>query len=289
MPELPEVESVARGLKELEGAGLIDLRIVDSKVWFESKLDPKRFHGKTLLEVSRRGKYLLLRFSQKITLIQHLRMTGKMLEKDSSIIPDLVKADLKKGGPKAVQARAIFQFSNGKEVVFFDPRRFGTLTAVSSEENFFAEKKIAPDPLLETDRAKEVFLRGLQSDRALKAVLLDQSVVAGVGNIYADEALFRMGAHPLLSARRWKAKDELWNVILQIFQSAILSGGSSIQNYVDSKGNVGSFSEQHLAYGRKDLPCVQCGKIIRTITVASRTTHFCPRCQRLGKVSFDKK
>lgn len=289
MPELPEVESVARGLKELEGLELQHLEILDPKVWFESTLDPQSFHQKKLEQVSRRGKYLIFRFSSGLALIQHLRMTGKMLENDSSLIPESVKRDLRFGGPKALQARAIFRYSLGSEIVFFDPRRFGTLTAVSSEEEFFAKKKIAPDPLLDKEKAKNVFFNGLESERPLKAVLLDQSVVAGVGNIYADEALFRVKAHPLFRANRWKQKEELWSTILQIFDLAIRSGGSSVQNYVDSKGNVGTFSEQHLVYGRKGLPCGSCGKQIRTLTVAGRTSHFCSNCQRVGRASFAKK
>ncbi len=289
MPELPEVESVARGLKELEGLELQNLKIVDPKVWFESTLNPQSFHQKKLEQVSRRGKYLILRFSKGLALIQHLRMTGKMLEKSSPIIPEMVIQSLLRGGPKAVQVRAIFQFSAAKEIVFFDPRRFGTLTAVSSEEEFFANKKIAPDPLIDREKAKEVFFNGLASERPLKAVLLDQSVVAGVGNIYADEALFRVKAHPLLQAIRWKKKEELWITILQIFEMAIRSGGSSVQNYVDSKGNAGTFSEQHLVYGRKGLPCGTCGKQIRTLIVAGRTSHFCSNCQRVGRASFAKK
>lgn len=279
MPELPEVETVARGMKSLEQQTLKNLQIFDQKVWFESDLSPQVFQGEQLQEVSRRGKYIIYRFSPEKVLVQHLRMTGKMLDRNSSAIPALVRKQMGTNGSKAPQARALFSFGN-KDVVFFDTRRFGTLTAIRSEREYFAQKGIAPDPLHQPIEAKERFMHSLASDRPIKATLLDQSVVAGVGNIYADEALFALGIHPLLITRKLRRKEELWEKVIQLFQRAIQSGGTSVYNYVNSEGQVGTFADLLQVYGKTGEPCPGCGGIIRSQTIAGRTTHFCKNCQR---------
>jgi formamidopyrimidine-DNA glycosylase len=287
MPELPEVETVARGMKSLEGRVLTYLQILDAKVWFESEFIPAEFHGECLREVSRRGKYILYRFAPQKILVQHLRMTGKMLDRNSLAIPTVVKNQIGTDGEKARQARAIFSFSN-KEVVFFDPRRFGTLSAIRSEANFFGQKNIAPDPLHQPDEAREKFLQSLNSERPLKATLLDQSAVAGVGNIYADEALFALGIHPLMPTRKLRRKEDLWEKIIQLFQRAIQSGGTSVYNYVNSDGESGTFANLLQVYGKTGESCLRCGGKIRAQTIAGRTSHFCGRCQKKSD-SYSKK
>jgi len=280
MPELPEVENVARGLKHLEGSLLKRLEIFDRKVWFESLLDPLDFQGKKLLEVSRRGKYLLLRFAGGLSLIQHLRMTGKMLEESSPALPALIRAEIGTNSPRSFQVRSRFNFS-GKQIVFFDTRRFGTLTAVADEEAFFEKKGIAPDPFGDEDLAREHFLtRIAQIHRPAKAALLDQSLIAGVGNIYADEALFQIGVDPRTAASRIRDPLRLWHVIRAILLSSMEAGGSSIVNYVGADGEPGSFGEQLKVYGREGEACEVCAKKISRIVLAGRSTHFCSRCQK---------
>jgi formamidopyrimidine-DNA glycosylase len=284
MPELPEVETVVRGLKFLEGQTLRAINIFDAKVWFESEVSPAAFEGKKLTKVSRRGKYIILRFSDLI-LIQHLRMTGKMLESQSGIVPELVRSQMGSDGPKAKQIRSLFSFSKN-EIIFYDTRRFGTLTAVKNEEAYFAKKKIAPDPILESQKAYDWFVENLQTDRALKAVLLDQSVVAGVGNIYADEALFDLGYHPLMQASKVKRKKELWLSIERLFEMAINFGGSSIVNYVGADGKRGTFSSKLKVYGREGEKCLRCQGRVDTMVVAGRTSHFCKSCQKRSEKKF---
>lgn len=277
MPELPEVENVAQSLRPLQGQRLRRLDVVDARVWFESELEPAAFSGLPLAEVARRGKYLVLRFSPEHVIVQHLRMTGKMLDDDSSLLPEALRADPE--GAKRFQVRARFHFES-RPMIFFDPRRFGTLTAVKNEEAFFAAKGIAPDPIHQEPAARALFLTRLKnSERPIKPFLLDQSLAAGIGNIYADEALHRMGVHPETPSRKVREAERLWEVVLEILHRSIAAGGSSIIDYVNAEGLRGSFSAQHLVYGREGEPCAGCGGAVRRIVLGGRSTHFCIKCQ----------
>lgn len=280
MPELPEVENVARGLKYLEGRTLKKFEIFDSRVWFESELEPESLNGKKLLQVSRRGKYLLLRFSGGVSVLQHLRMTGKMLELDSGAIPEHIRGQMGTRGPKALQIRCRFDFG-GKTVVFYDTRRFGTLTAVASEEEYFSHKGIAPDPFEQEEKARTHFLSRIREiGRPIKAALLDQSLIAGVGNIYADEALFITGTDPRTAASRVKDPDALWRAIREILAESMEAGGSSIVNYVGADGEPGRFGAQLKVYGRGGEECPTCARPIKRIQLGGRSTHFCESCQK---------
>ncbi len=278
MPELPEVETVVRGLAYLAGRKLRSLEIFDSRVWFESPLKPKSLEGLQLLEVARRGKYILLRFQNNITLIQHLRMTGKMLDSKSKNIPDPVRNAIGKEG-KGLQIRSRFSFTDC-DLLFYDPRRFGTLTLVSDENRYFLEKKIAPDPFHRPEEAFLCFQDGVRkSKRPIKTALLDQSIIAGVGNIYADEALFLRKIHPQISASRIRELKKLWQAIIALLERSITSGGSSIRNYVNASGEAGTYAQKHLVYGKTGEPCSRCGALISRIVLGGRATHFCLSCQ----------
>jgi len=280
MPELPEVENVARGLKYLEGRTLRNFEIFDDRVWFESELDPESLNGRRLLQVSRRGKYLLLRFSGGVSVLQHLRMTGKMLEIESRAIPEHIRSQIGTRGPKARQIRCRFDFG-GKTVVFYDTRRFGTLTAVKSEEAYFSAKGIAPDPFEQEAEARAHFLARIPAvGRPVKAALLDQSLIAGVGNIYADEALFQVGVDPRTAARRVKDPEALWHAIRSILAVSMEEGGSSIVNYLGADGEPGRFGERLKVYGRGGEACPNCEKPIKRIQLGGRSTHFCSACQK---------
>lgn len=279
MPELPEVETVVRGLKYLEGRVLKEIKIFDDRVWFESELKPAEFARSSLREVSRRGKYIILRFSNAFTLVQHLRMTGKMLELASPAIPEEVKNSLGKKG-KGLQIRCAFQFE-GTDLVFFDTRRFGTITSIKSEDKYFAKKKIAQDPFEEPEASLALFIEKIKhTDRPVKAALLDQSLMAGVGNIYADEALFLSGIHPLTKAKRVKDPARLWKNAVEIMAKSMREGGTSIIDYVNVNGESGRYGQNLLVYGRDGDSCVRCGSGIKKIIVGGRSTHFCPKCQK---------
>lgn len=294
MPELPEVENVARGLQHLVRQKLCSLDLFDPKVWFESELPVSKFQNLKLLEVTRRGKYLIFRFEKGITLLEHLRMTGKMLEEESAVIPMIVREQLGQSSGKGVQIRARFQFEKDC-VLFFDTRRFGTLTAITDEEKFFAKKKIAPDPIATPERAHDVFLKNFSRAKvSAKAALLNQSVIAGVGNIYADEALHAVGIDPRTPAYKVKDPEKIWKAVLKILRKSVKAGGSTINDYVGADGKRGTFALQLMVYGRTGEPCRACGEVIERVQLAGRSTHFCPECQPKrplsspGKTSLSK-
>ncbi len=280
MPELPEVETVVRGLSYLKGKKLRSLTVFDPRVWFESPLKPKELENLSLREVARRGKYILFRFQKNLTLIQHLRMTGKMLDSQSKIIPEHIRDEIGKG-KQGLQIRARFSFS-GSEILFYDTRRFGTLTLVSDESDYFSKKKIAPDPFHQPTEAFLCFKSGLhKSKKPIKTALLDQSIVAGVGNIYADEALHLMGIHPKKPAEQIKNSKKLWQEIISLLERSIVSGGSSIRNYVNASGESGTYAQNHLVYGKTGTPCTHCQRSISRLLLGGRATHFCPACQAI--------
>lgn len=288
MPELPEVETVARGLQPLAGQRLLALELHDARVWFESEAGPERLGGLLLREVSRRGKYLLLRFEAGVTLVQHLRMTGKMLESRSRLVPAEVVAAVASRAGKGLQVRCAFRF-DATEIWFFDTRRFGTLTLTLNEEKFFLAKRIAPDPVHEPERAYARFAERLaKTGKPAKAALLDQGVVAGVGNIYADEALFAARIHPRTPACRIADPRLLWEHVLRILHESIRQGGSTVRDYVSADGREGTFAASHLVYGREGERCRECGAEIARITLGGRSTHFCPNCQPAPRMARAK-
>ncbi len=272
MPELPEVETLARGIKYLENRTLSRIDINDPKVWFESELAPREFSGRPLKKVSRWGKYITYDFDG-LYLVQHLRMTGKMLPAHSEYLPQ--------DPAKAKQLRATFSFGD-ESIVFYDTRRFGTLTAVKDLGKFFAEKKIAPDPIHDREHAFSHYEKALkETSRPIKSALLDQSIVAGVGNIYADESLFRIKTHPLTRANKVKNVAGLFRAHLDLFALAIRHKGTTIINYRGADGESGSFAKRLQVYGRAGEPCAECKENeIKSIVVSGRTTCFCPRCQK---------
>lgn len=284
MPELPEVETVARDLKAWEGRELEALEVRDPKVWFEGNLEPDDFAGKKLLNVGRRGKYLCFQFDNA-AIAGHLRMTGKFLPWPSEIIPEKVR--------ESKQIRALFHWKNQESWAFYDTRRFGTLTGLTDLEALWETKGLAPDPVHAPRAALKIFLQELEaSTRPIKAFLLDQRVILGVGNIYADEALFRIKAHPLTPARSLSGQpaERLFQEITALFRAAIKARGTSAYNYLSPQGTAGSFQDSILAYGRTGEACADCGAKaqIQVLQVGGRSSHFCPRCQPLRKTKNEK-
>ncbi|MCO5141942.1 MAG: bifunctional DNA-formamidopyrimidine glycosylase/DNA-(apurinic or apyrimidinic site) lyase [Oligoflexia bacterium] len=275
MPELPEVESVRLGLEKYRNQRLSKILIRDKSVLFEGQFSENKLNGKKLSSLKRRGKYLIFVFDHKYHLVAHLRMTGKFLPLTSTVIPKAVKDETSK---KSLQCRAIFTFK--EDVAFYDTRRFGTLTTVEDLELFFSKKKIAPDPIENQIQAQQHFFDKIQDRKqSIKAVLLDQSVVAGVGNIYADEALFLAKIHPKTMTKKIRNPEHLWEKIIDVFNLALRYGGSSIINYRDADGRSGTFQEKLNVYGRNGLACNICKRKIQMIYLAGRSTHFCKSCQ----------
>jgi formamidopyrimidine-DNA glycosylase len=279
MPELPEVETIRRQLAPLvEGRRLERMEILDPR-WsrplapaeLESALVGRRIEG-----LGRRGKYLLWSFEGDVHLAQHLRMTGVVLcEPDPE--PAHTRVRLQLGRARAGRAE------RARRLVIVDPRRFGTaelLLGSEALEAFFAER-LGLEPLDERFTAEH--LRGLARNRTapIKALLLDQRRIAGVGNIYADEALFRAGIHPLRPAGRLSLAQHvrLRKGVIEALTAGIDARGASIDDYRDLDGVQGSFQDQFLVHLRAGEPCERCGSTIVKMVVAGRGTYVCETCQ----------
>jgi formamidopyrimidine-DNA glycosylase len=275
MPELPEVETIARGVNErLRGDRILE-------VWFSSYTQPFKnspaeqasgLEGLTILGVRRVGKHIVCDLgeagSQTPTAqwLVHLGMTGRLLV----TTPD---------GTLEPHTHARLTLASGREMRFVDPRRFGRLEfrELNTVKAFIGPGS-EPTTINPEDFAR--LFRGRKL--AIKAALLNQSLLHGVGNIYADESLFRAGIRPKRMAGRLKRAelDKLRAALQEVLQHAISLGGSSVSDYVDANGVRGFFQLEHRVYLRTGKPCLVCGTPIRRILLAGRGTHFCPICQR---------
>ncbi|MBE0659215.1 MAG: bifunctional DNA-formamidopyrimidine glycosylase/DNA-(apurinic or apyrimidinic site) lyase [Bryobacteraceae bacterium] len=257
MPELPEVETIRRTLAPLvTGIKILSMEILSPRAAAPSVAS--LIAGQTIVALARHGKYLFLDLTRH-RLAVHLRMTGKLLV----------------GAPSS-HPRAIIHTS-GPDIVFDDIRQFGSITCLGKDD---LPPNLGPD-LLSISPTDFVSALARHSG-AIKPVLLNQAIFAGLGNIYADEALFRARIHPRarlahLSRTRLRALHARTGELLI---EAIGCGGSSISDYVDASGSRGTFQLRHQVYARAGHPCPVCSTPIRRIVVAQRGTHFCPRCQR---------
>lgn len=276
MPELPEVETVRKGLEKLVLKATIESvevywdRIISGPI--ETAEFKRILMGEKIMEFDRRGKYIIIRFNQW-ALVSHLRMEGKYEVEEST-------APLKK------HTHVVFHLADGRDLRYLDVRKFGRMTLVPIGEEFTATgiRLLGPEPMVETfDKA--IFYRTLQTKkRAIKPLLLDQKIVAGLGNIYVDEALFLAKIHPLRTANSLQKNEVslLHEAIIKVLGDAVEAGGTTIRTYQNALGEAGSFQVNLSVYGKKGLPCVRCGTPIEKIKVAQRGTHFCPMCQRLS-------
>ena len=269
MPELPEVETYVRELRPQ----LLGKRVIGGAVHWPRIIatpDPALFleliRGRRFDTFSRRGKYMLLGLDSGETLIIHLRMTGEVRVQPAAVQPDK-------------HTHLLLALDSGERLHYRDPRKFGRIWLVDNPQNLL--HKLGPEPL-EDGFAPEDLGEGLAGRTAsIKALLLDQSILAGVGNIYADEALFLAGIDPrrpggALSGAELAA---LHGAVRAVLQAGIEGRGSSLQNYTPPSGEKGSFQEAHKVFRRTDQPCYICGTPIRRIVLAQRSTHFCPNCQ----------
>ena len=274
MPELPEIETVKRTLSPLlPGRRIVAVRVIKPVVvaYPAPEEFASRLEGATVRELGRRGKYLLIHLDSGDTLIAHLRMTGRFLFTPA-------EHELKP------HTHAIFALDNGSELRFSDIRRFGRLWLIPAGEQDTVSgiHKLGPEPLGEACDA--AYYRGKLAGRriCIKQGLLDQAVVAGLGNIYVDEALFMAGVSPLrlcgeITEAEWQA---LAAVIPQILQKAIENNGTTFRDYLDGEGNAGRNLPHLQAYGRAGQPCLNCGTTMERLVVTGRGTTFCPKCQR---------
>ncbi len=273
MPELPEVETVRRRLAPvLTGARIEQAAITDARLTRPD--DPvavgAELVGERVASVGRRGKYLLVGFDSRRVLLAHLRMTGSFTCYPGSEVAD------------DPHRRAVLVLDSGTVVAYRDVRRFGTwaLHEPGSAERDLAER-LGPEPLGPlTAAALGARLDGRQAP--LKAALLDQKVLAGLGNIYVDEALWRAQLHPQRPAGGLDRSEtrRLHRAIRAVLRAAVDRQGSSLRDYVTPDGERGSMQDEFHAYGRSGEPCDRCGALLVRTVVAGRGTTFCPRCQR---------
>jgi formamidopyrimidine-DNA glycosylase len=262
MPELPEVETIVRSLApRLEGRRIISAEVLAPRIVRHCESDVSAcVAGRKIRSVERRGKFIVMHLDDGALTI-HLGMTGQLLF-DS---------------PRTPYTRAIFQLDRGT-LLYDDVRMFGSIEWTPAVPP--RVERLGPEPLR---IAPEDFYAGIHTRKAsIKAVLLNQAVVRGMGNIYTDEALFRAGIRPdkPASAISRKRADRLLTAMQEVLLEAIEHRGSSVSDYVDTEGRRGDFQDRHRVYDREGEPCVVCGTPIRRTVVAQRGTHFCPRCQR---------
>jgi formamidopyrimidine-DNA glycosylase len=281
MPELPEVETVVRGLRSsLPGRTIDEVRFGKTDFVDDPALISERIPGLRISGVQRLGKFICIVLGAVSAcenaeagqcLIIHLGMTGQLTVAHSS-------------EPFETHTHVFFGLDDGRELRYRDTRRFGRMLTIPASQFGEFKSRLGKEPL---EIGAEEFCADFSTRRArLKALLLDQSVLCGVGNIYADESLFRAGLHPARIAEKLKREQllALRAAVREVLEEAIASRGSSISDYRDSEGKRGNFQLKHRVYQRDGKPCIACKSIIRWMIVAGRSTHFCPTCQPAERV-----
>jgi len=289
MPELPEVETVKRGLNKLIiGHKITVIKNDNLKSFPNAKHDVDQFLIESIVEhVRRRAKVLLIDLSTGYTLVIHLKMTGQLVFVDD-------KTRFGAGHPTDSlinslpdkSTRVIIDFSDGSHLYFNDQRKFGWVKLIPTLEvpNMSFMMKVGPEPLEANFTAIEFVSRFKRRSRTtIKAAILNQTVIAGVGNIYADESLWGAKIHParLVSDISVAEFDNLFTEVRFVMNLSIEKGGSTNRNYVDAEGKKGSYMDFARVFRREGLPCPRCGTEIIKIKVASRGTHICPNCQQI--------
>ena len=271
MPELPEVETIKNELAPwIVGQSFTKVTILDAKVVCGGSVQEVRrgLVGHKVENLERRGKYLIFHLSNGRSLIIHLRMTGSLLL-----------------DPKEIDryARAVFYLSNRHLFVFNDRRRLGVMWLVDDADTVVC--KLGPEPLDRSFTADVLRQRLSRHHIPIKAALLDQHIIAGIGNMYADEALFAACIHPLRKADELSSKEvrTLHNCIRRILRAAIDSKGASVDTYVRPEGELGIAHFAFKVAHRGGEPCPICGSTIERVPVQNRGTCFCPRCQPLSR------
>lgn len=285
MPELPEVETIRRGLTKF----IIKQKIVKTDILCSKSFQGDKAEG-TIINIRRFGKALVIDLDSEQSLMIHLRMTGQLIydPKDAKI--DLKTSRFAAGHPSENflselpnrQTRVIFRLDGGT-LYFNDQRKFGFVKVIPTSlvENEPFIKKLAPEPW---NMSPEEFYKKLQKhpNSPIKAVILDQTVLAGLGNIYADESLFMSNIHPASPAGALTKTEAsiLLNMAARVMDISIAAGGSTLKDYVKADGTRGDYLDKFAqVYHRDNKPCPVCGSEIKKIKVAGRGTHFCPKCQ----------
>ena len=272
MPELPEVETVRRGLEKLilgKKITTIDIRY-PKMIKTDFDQFQKEVPGQVVKSMGRRGKYLLFYLTDKV-LISHLRMEGKYF-----YYPDQV--------PERKHAHVLIHFEDGGTLVYEDVRKFGTMELLAPEllDAYFASKKLGPEPTEEDFNLENFKVALKKSKKPIKSHLLDQTLVAGLGNIYVDEVLWRAQVHPASPSQSLTRAEAtaIHEQTIEVLGQAVEKGGSTIRTYTNAFGEDGTMQDFHQIYDKTGEACSRCGAIIEKIQLGGRGTHFCPKCQR---------
>ena len=281
MPELPEVETIRRGLqRKIKNKQIKDIVVNVDKIIKKPSLEKfiAKTKGKKIKEVDRRGKYIIIHLDSKDKLIVHLGMTGLLIYPyDNKITEKEIK-------PK--HNHLIFTFTDDTQLVFNDVRRFGKIFLVSNIDEVESITKLGVEPL-EDYFTEEVFIQVLNKKRKskIKPFLMNQKFITGLGNIYANEVLYRSNIHPLrlISSLNKKEVRNLYQQIKLVLSEAVELRGSTVADeaYRDTDGNKGKFAKKLQVYARKGEPCIKCGHPIEVVRIEGRSSFICPQCQKL--------
>lgn len=286
MPELPEVETVKRGLQSLlVGRTVKEVSHDTPKSFPNATADAQEFLiGGQVTEVRRRAKVLLIDLSSKYTLVIHLKMTGQLVFRGEAVFGAGHPNDSLIGELPDRSTRVTLTFTDDSHLYFNDQRKFGWMKLMPTLEvpNIDFMKKVGPEPL-EADFTAEQFTERFKrrAKTSIKAAILDQTVVAGVGNIYADESLWGAKIHPkrLVGSITSNEFEKLYIELRNVMNLAIEKGGSTDKNYVNAEGKRGSYMDFARVFRREGKPCPRCGTTIIKFKAAGRGTHVCPHCQ----------
>jgi formamidopyrimidine-DNA glycosylase len=292
MPELPEVETVRLGLNKFIVGKRVEAVDYNWPKGFPNKPEDVKKHllGATIVVIRRRAKVLIIDLSTKYSLVIHLKMTGQLVYRaGQEAFGAGHPTDSLVGELPDRSTRVTFKFKDGTNLFFNDQRKFGWVrllpTAEVEELDFF--KKVGPEPLESSFKPEDFIVRIRRRGRSnIKAVLLDQTIIAGVGNIYADESLFAARIHPSTIVQKLTDSHlaKLYSELCAILREAILKGGSTDRNYVNAEGKRGNYLSFAKVFRRDGQPCLRCGELIVKIRVAGRGTHICPHCQQVAQI-----
>jgi formamidopyrimidine-DNA glycosylase len=275
MPELPEVETIARGLgATLPGRRVVSVRLGKTDFIDDPAAVKRQVPGARIVAVRRYGKFLLLDLEtvdRAFSLLVHLGMTGRLVTSDAK-------------APIPRHTHVLMALDDGRELRYTDVRRFGRMGILADGAEESRLGSLGIDPLEAPEREFIALLHGRRA--RIKALLLDQTVLRGIGNIYADESLWRARIHPRRLGANLTPQEigRLYRAMRKVLEEAIEARGSSIADYVDSDGNLGGFQRLHRVYQRQGQKCFRCGARIRRAMVAGRSSHFCPQCQRAPRL-----
>ncbi len=268
MPELPEVETIRRSLLENVGAVIKDIEFRRTDIIKAQDYEPAGVIGQHIREIRRRGKYLIMELEPGYTLVVHLGMTGRFYIQDEEA--EII----------APHVHMVVSLDNGHKLIYLDPRRFGGVRFLTDPECIFCQMGREPLSPEFTDR----YLQEICRDRkvAIKTLLLNQHCIAGIGNIYADEALFdaRIRPHRPAGSLRPAEIKRLRKAIVKVLQASINQRGTTFRDFRDGYNKSGEFQELLQVYGKTDCPCKKCGQILKRDIIGGRSSHYCEHCQK---------